>query len=481
MAKQFPKGFLWGGATAANQLEGGFNEGNKGLNIADVLPGGKERLHILQKPGFDFEVDEGKYYPNHEAIDFYHRYKEDIALFAEMGFKAYRMSIAWTRIFPNGDELEPSEEGLAFYDRVFDELLKHGIEPVVTISHYEMPVHLVKEYGGWRNREVITFFERYVEAIFNRYKGKVKNWMTFNEINSGLMMPIMGLGFSAKTEEDKYHPTFQAFHHQFVASAKAVKRCHELMPEAQIGCMIIYAPVYAYDSNPENVMYALEEEERFNYFCADVQVRGEYPSFIKRYFREHNIALEIEDGDLDIIKEGTVDYIGFSYYMSRTEKKEKSAEESAQGNMLSGVKNPFLKASDWGWEIDPIGLRVSLNKLYGRYQVPLFIVENGLGAYDKVEDDGSIQDDYRIEYLREHMKQMLEAIEDGVDLMGYTSWGCIDLVSASTGEYSKRYGFIYVDKHDDGSGTLERRRKKSFYWYKDVIASDGAILLSDRE
>lgn len=476
MAKQFPKGFLWGGATAANQMEGGFNEGNKGLNIADVLPGGKERLHILQNPGFDFEVDEGKYYPNHEAIDFYHRYKEDIALFAEMGFKAYRMSIAWTRIFPNGDELEPSEEGLAFYDRVFDELLKHGIEPVVTISHYEMPVHLVKEYGGWRNREVITFFERYVEAIFNRYKGKVKNWMTFNEINSGLMMPIMGLGFSVKTEEDKYQPTFQAFHHQFVASAKAVKRCHELMPEAQIGCMIIYAPVYAYDSNPENVMHALEEEERFNYFCADVQVRGEYPSFIKRYFREHNITLEIEDGDLDIIKEGTVDYIGFSYYMSRTEKKVKSAEERAQGNMLSGVKNPFLKASDWGWEIDPIGLRVSLNKLYGRYQVPLFIVENGLGAYDKVEDDGSIQDDYRIEYLREHMKQMLEAIEDGVDLMGYTSWGCIDLVSASTGEYSKRYGFIYVDKHDDGSGTLERKRKKSFYWYKNVIASDGAAL-----
>ncbi|MEF3331015.1 glycoside hydrolase family 1 protein [Oceanobacillus oncorhynchi] len=477
MAKAFPEGFLWGGATAANQLEGGFHEGNKGLNIAEVLPGGKERLQVLRNPGFQFEIEEGKSYPNHEAIDFYHRYKEDIALFAEMGFKAFRLSIAWSRIFPNGDELEPNEEGLAFYDKVIDELLKYDIEPVVTISHYEMPLHLVKEYGGWRNREAITFFERYTEAIFTRYQGKVKYWMTFNEINSGLMMPIMGLGFAIKKEEDRYQPTFQAFHHQFVASAKAVKRCHEIMPKAQIGCMIIYAPFYVYDSNPENVMDALEKDERFNYFCTDVQVRGEYPAYIQRYFREHNIELEIEDGDLDIIKEGTVDYISFSYYMSKTEKKVDVNGGQADGNiLLGGVKNPFLKASDWGWEIDPVGLRISLNRLYSRYQMPLFIVENGLGAYDKVEEDGSIQDDYRIDYLREHMKQMLEAVEDGVDLMGYTSWGCIDLVSASTGEMSKRYGFIYVDKHDDGSGTLERKRKKSFYWYKDTIAANGANL-----
>lgn len=474
---KFPKGFLWGGATAANQMEGGFYEGNKGLNIADVLPGGKERLSILHTPGFNFEIDKEKYnYPNHEGIDFYHRYKEDIALFAEMGFKVFRMSIAWTRIFPNGDELEANEEGLAFYDRVFDELHKYGIEPVVTISHYEMPVNLVKEYGGWRDRQVVTFFERYVNAIFNRYKNKVKYWMTFNEINSGLVMPIMGLGFSIIKEEDKYQPTFQAFHHQFVASALAVKACHKIIPDAQIGCMIIYAPAYSYDSNPENVMFALEEERRFNNFCADVQVRGEYPSFIKRYFKEHNINLEIQDGDLEIIKEGTVDYIGFSYYMSRTEKKVKTAEEAGQGNIIGGVKNPFLKASDWGWEIDPTGLRISLNQLYDRYQVPLFVVENGLGAYDKVEEDGSINDDYRIDYLREHIKAMGEAIEDGVELMGYTSWGCIDLVSASTGEMSKRYGFIYVDKHDDGSGTLERSRKKSFFWYKDVIASNGKQL-----
>jgi 6-phospho-beta-glucosidase len=478
MAEKFPEDFLWGGATAANQMEGGFHEGNKGLNIADVLPGGKERLKILAEPGFNFEIDKSKYsYPNHEGIDFYHRYKEDIALFAEMGFKAFRLSIAWTRIFPNGDELEPNEEGLAFYDRVFDELHKHGIEPVVTISHYEMPVNLVKEYGGWRNREVITFFERYVKAIFNRYKHKVKNWMTFNEINSGLIMPIMGLGFSIKEESDKYKPTFQAFHHQFVASAIAVKVGHEIIPDSKIGCMILFAPVYSYDSNPENQLFALQEERFFNYYCADVQVRGEYSPFIKRYFEKHGIELDIQEGDLELIKEGTVDYIGFSYYMSRTEKVEKPHEEKTEGNIMSGVKNPFLKASDWGWEIDPTGLRISLNKLYDRYEVPLFVVENGLGAYDKVEEDGSINDDYRIDYLREHVRAMRDAInEDGVDLMGYTSWGCIDLVSASTGEMSKRYGYIYVEKHDDGSGTLDRKKKKSFFWYKDVIASNGADL-----
>ncbi|RCW62580.1 glycoside hydrolase family 1 protein [Saliterribacillus persicus] len=473
----FPENFLWGGATAANQIEGGFYEGNKGLNIADVLPGGKERLSILQSPGFNFEVDSEKYYyPNHEAIDFYHRYKEDIALFAEMGFKVFRMSIAWTRIFPKGTELEANEEGLAFYDRVFDELHKYAIEPVVTISHYEMPLNLVKEYGGWRNREVITFFERYVLAIFNRYKNKVKYWMTFNEINSGFIMPIQGLGFSIQKESDKYQPTFQAFHHQFVASSIAVKACHEIIPNAKIGNMILYAPVYAYDSDPENVMYALQEERIFNYFCADMQVRGEYPAYIKRYFKEHGIELEIEDADLDLIKEGTVDFIGFSYYMSRTEKMDKSDSTNSEGNLIGGVKNPYLQASDWGWEIDPVGLRISLNQLYDRYQIPLFVVENGLGAYDKVEADGSINDDYRIDFLKNHIQAMAEGLKDGVELMGYTSWGCIDLVSASSGQFSKRYGFIYVDKHDDGSGTLERKKKKSFFWYQNVIKSNGEKL-----
>ncbi|MEH7095370.1 glycoside hydrolase family 1 protein [Neobacillus vireti] len=474
---KFPEGFLWGGATAANQLEGAYQEGGKGLNLADVLPGGKVRLELLMKPGFNYEIEQDKYhYPNHEGIDFYHRYKEDIALFAEMGFKVFRMSIAWSRIFPRGDEETPNEEGLAFYDRVFDELHKHGIEPVVTISHYETPLHLIKEYGAWKNRKLIGFFERYVRTIFDRYKNKVKYWMTFNEINGATHFPLFGLGFSASSEEARLQESFQGLHHQFVASALAVKIGHEIIPGSQIGCMLVYAPVYAFDSNPDNVMYALREEQIFNYYCGDVQVRGEYPAFAKRYFEENAIKLDIQEGDLEIIKEGTVDYIGFSYYMSRTEKKQKENEEGASGNIIGGVKNPFLKASDWGWEIDPEGLRISLNKLYDRYQVPLFIVENGLGAKDTVEADGSINDDYRIDYLRDHIKAMGEAIKDGVNLMGYTPWGCIDLVSASTGEMSKRYGFIYVDRHDDGSGSLERSKKKSFFWYKDVIATNGEQL-----
>lgn len=435
------------------------------------------RQQLLREKGLQFAIDKEKYtYPNHEAIDFYHRYKEDIALFAEMGFKAFRLSIAWTRIFPNGTELEPNEEGLAFYDRVFDELHKYGIEPVVTISHYEMPLHLAKEYGGWRSRELVTLFERYAKVIFQRYKDKVKYWLTFNEINGALHFPLMSMGFVPESEETKYQELFQAFHHQFVASSLAVKACREIIPDAKIGCMILAAPVYPYDCNPENVMHALEEERLLNFFCADVQVRGEYPSFMKRVFDERGVKLDIRDGDLELIKKHTVDYIGLSYYMSVTQKKDKMDDELIPGSVFDGVKNPFLKASDWGWEIDPIGLRIILNRLYDRYRVPLFIVENGLGAHDKVEEDGSIHDDYRIDYLRRHIEAAREAIADGVELIGYLVWGCIDLVSASTGEFSKRYGLIYVDKHDDGSGTLERRKKKSFYWYQRVIVTNGEVL-----
>jgi Beta-glucosidase/6-phospho-beta-glucosidase/beta-galactosidase len=474
---RFPRGFLWGGATAANQIEGAYNKDGKGLTIADVLPGGKLRLEMIAGKT-PMEIDLEKYsYPNHEAIDFYHRYKEDIALFAEMGFKCFRMSISWARIFPNGTEEKPNEEGLAFYDRLFDELAKYDIEPVVTISHYEMPLTLAKEYGGWSNRKLIEYFERYVNVLFERYKGKVKYWMTFNEINGAFMIPIMSLGCSYDREDpNRSQAIFQALHHQFVASAIAVKACHDIIPDSKVGCMIISAPIYPYSSNPEDVLCALQEDQQWNYFCTDVQVRGKYPSYKARIFAKNKIKLEIEDGDLEIIEQGCVDYIGFSYYMSRTEKAEKLGHEQSMGNLLSGVKNPYLEASEWGWEIDPVGLRISLNQLYDRYQVPLFIVENGLGAKDKVEEDGSIEDDYRINYMKSHLSASADAIADGVELIGYTSWGCIDLVSAGTGQYSKRYGFIYVDKHDDGSGNLERTPKKSFHWYKDVISTNGSEL-----
>ncbi|MDR3021532.1 MAG: 6-phospho-beta-glucosidase [Clostridiales bacterium] len=473
----FPKEFLWGGAIAANQAEGAFDKGGKGLTIADVLPGGKGRLKMIMD-SVDLEIDKTKYtYPNHEGIDFYHRYKEDIALFAEMGFKVFRLSISWARIFPNGDQSQPNEEGLKFYDDVFDQLKEYNIEPLVTMSHYEMPLNLAKKYGGWKNRKLIAFFENYAKVLFNRFKNKVKYWLTFNEINSAFMMPIMSLGFSADRKTvHGMQCILQGLHHQFVASALVVQHCHAIISDAQIGCMQIFAPVYPYSSNPDDVLTALQEDQIFNYYCTDVQVRGKYSSFCQRLYSQCGTRPEIVKGDLEIIAKGKVDFISFSYYMSRTEKAEKNPLETGMGNMLSGVKNPYLQASDWGWEIDPVGLRVILNQVYDRYQIPLFIVENGLGATDKVQADGTINDDYRIDYFRTHIQALGSAIADGVQVLGYTSWGCIDLVSAGTGEYSKRYGFVYVDKHDDGSGTMKRLRKKSFYWYKKVIQSNGQNL-----
>ncbi|MHC5374109.1 glycoside hydrolase family 1 protein [Enterococcus sp. LJL120] len=477
---KFPENFLWGGATAANQLEGAFDRDGKGLSVADAMPGGKERLAILASDDFDWSIDESKYtYPNHRGIDHYDRFKEDIALFAEMGFKCYRFSIAWSRIFPQGDEMEPNEAGLKFYDELIDECLKYNIEPVITISHYEMPLNLATTYGGWKNRQLIDFYERYANTVLTRFHSKVKYWMTFNEINSSFHAPVLSQGLINKTGAKDFKSIIQGWHNQFVASAKAVKIGHELNPDLQIGCMIIYATTYSMDSNPINQMATIKQNQEFNFYCADVQVRGKYSAFTNRFFKEHGITwadLEVEDQDFALIKEHTVDYVGFSYYMSAVV--DIVSEDNAQvaGNLLGGVKNPFLEASDWGWQIDPEGMRIALNEIYNRYQVPCFIVENGLGAYDKIEADGSIVDDYRIDYLQRHIAAMAEAIEDGVDLIGYTPWGCIDLVSASTGEMSKRYGFVYVDLDDEGQGTLDRSKKKSFDWYQKVIATNGEDL-----
>ncbi|MGC6767517.1 glycoside hydrolase family 1 protein [Enterococcus sp. LJL128] len=475
----FPEGFLWGGATAANQLEGGYREDGKGLSVADAMPGGKERLAVLSSETFDWSIDEEKYvYPNHRGIDHYYRFKEDIKLFAEMGFKCYRFSIAWARIFPQGDELEPNEAGLAFYEEMIDECLTYGIEPVITISHYEMPLHLAVEYGGWKNRKLIDFFERYAQVVLTRFHEKVKYWMTFNEINSAFHMPVLSQGLIKQTGAGDKQNLFQAWHNQFVASSKAVKIGHDLNPELKIGCMIIYATTYSLDANPVNQMATLEQNQEFNFFCTDVQVRGEYPAYTNRIFKKYGVdaeKLEILEGDLDLLKAYPVDYIGFSYYMSTAVTITEKSEE-VNGNLLGGVKNPFLKASEWGWQIDPEGLRIALDELYDRYQKPLFIVENGLGAIDQVDENFYVADDYRIDYLRQHILAMEKAIEDGVDLMGYTPWGCIDLVSASTGEMSKRYGFIYVDLDDNGAGSMNRYKKKSFDWYKQVIESNGKKL-----
>lgn len=469
--KGFRKDFLWGGATAANQLEGAYNEGGKGLTIADISPGGKQRMPLMFS-GMPLEIDESKYtYPNHKGIDFYHRYKEDIALFAEMGFKTFRMSISWARIFPQGNEAEPNEAGLAYYENVIDELLKYNIEPTITISHYETPLHLVKEYGGWKNKELITLFEKYARTILERFGKKVTYWMTFNEINTGLMGSFFSTAMRESTEQENY----QALHNQFVASSLATKIAKEVNPAIQMGCMSIYATMYSYDSNPVNVQATQTTNRMFNYFCNDLQVRGEYPSYALAYFAEKGINVEMTEAELEIIKNYTVDYLSFSYYMSSTVSvNPEHQDEKSQGNFFGGVKNPFLEASEWGWEIDPIGLRVALSDLYGRYGVPLYISENGLGAIDTPDENYVINDDYRIDYLEKHMAEMKKAVVlDGVDLMAYTPWGCIDLVSASTGEMSKRYGFIYVDLDDEGKGDMSRHKKKSFDWYKEIIATNG--------
>lgn len=477
--KSFPANFLWGGATAANQFEGAWNVDGKGPSTSDMLTGGTRTAsrRISRK------IEEGTHYPSHEAIDFYHRYKEDIALFAEMGFKTFRMSINWTRIFPTGMESEPNQAGLTFYDNVFDELKKYGIEPLVTISHYEMPFALTEKYNGWASREVIDCFMKYVETVFNRYKNKVKYWLTFNEINIGTMAfgGYQGLGIlnegTIESEHPKDNPAlrFQALHHQFIASAKAVKLGHEINPDFKIGCMIAYMTIYPYSCNPDDILLAQDKMNFHNYYCGDVQVRGEYPYFAKRYLEENNIEIKMEDGDLEILKEGVVDYYTLSYYMSTCASVNPELE-AISGNLLGGFKNPYLKASDWGWQIDPKGLRYTLREIYGRYGIPIMLVENGLGAYDKLEEDGTINDNYRIDYFKEHILQMKESIKDGVNLWGFTPWGCIDLVSASTGEMEKRYGFIYVDKDNDGKGTLNRIKKNSFNWYKKVIETNGEAL-----
>ena len=466
---KFPENFLWGGATAANQFEGAYNEDGKGLSIQDIMPNGI-RGPISEEPTEDNMKLVG--------IDFYHRYKEDIKLFAEMGFKTFRLSIAWSRIFPNGDDKEPNEKGLEFYDKVFDELAKYGIEPLVTLSHYETPLALAKNYDGWVDRRVIGFFENYVRTVFTRYKDKVKYWLTFNEINSALHFPLMSAGIWTPKEKLSKQDLYQAMHHELVASALAVKIGHEINPNFKIGCMILGVPNYPLTPMPSDVLKAMEQD-RSNLFFADIHARGEYPKYMNRYFKENNIEIKFEEGDKEILK-NTVDFISFSYYMSSCATADPEKNKAGKGNLISGVPNPYLKASDWGWQIDPEGLRYILNFFYDRYQKPLFIVENGLGAVDELitDENGNktVNDDYRINYLNDHLVQVAEAIEDGVELMGYTTWGCIDLVSASTAELRKRYGFIYVDRNDDGTGTLERYKKKSFDWYKEVIATNGGSL-----
>lgn len=485
----FPKNFLWGGATAANQCEGAWNVDGRGLTEWDITTAGSKqqsrKITYIDKEGkpgaiSNFEIPpkdskcavlDNYYYPNHEGIDFYHHYKEDIMLFAEMGFKCYRMSISWTRLFPLGIEETPNPKGVEFYKNVFKELRKYNIEPLVTIWHFDTPLYLEENYGGWNNRKTIECFDRYARCCFEEFKGLVHYWLTFNEINDTVMFVEL---MDGEGSDNLYQEAYQQLHYQLVASSHAVKMAHEIDKDNKVGCMIAGITYYPGTCDPKDILECQHKWEQNVYYCGDVHCFGEYPTYAKRLWEEHNVHLDITEQDLKDLKEGVVDLYTFSYYMS-TVVTTHEIDEIVGGNYSQGAKNPYLQYSDWGWAVDATGLQYFLEMMYSRYHKPMIITENGLGAKDRVEEDGAIHDPYRIEYIKEHVKAMDKAITNGVDLIGYTYWGCIDLVSASTGEMSKRYGFIYVERDDEGNGSLKRSKKDSFEWYKKLIESNGEL------
>lgn len=479
--RPFSDDFLWGGATAANQCEGAYLEDGKGLSVADMMSGGShtEPRHI------GLTRDPDRYYPYDRGADCYHRYHEDIELMAEMGFTSYRMSIAWARIFPNGDDAEPNEAGLAHYEAVFRELREHGIEPLVTLSHNELPLGIVTGYGGWPNKRVIDLYVRYCTTVFSRYRDLVRYWLPFNEVNN-LLLPLGGFiqggilneGTCTFTDQvDDPSKRLNALNNVLIASARAVAAGRRINPDFRFGTMICHITRYPRTCAPDDQLLAQRDDLVHNCLCADVMLRGAYPYYAQTYLRELGVELALSDEERRDLREGTCDFYTFSYYQSIcVTEHEDEFPESTSGNIMGGVKNPYLEVSAWDWPIDPVGLRYTLNKVYDRYGVPVMITENGLGAEDRVEEDGSVHDPYRIAYLRRHIEEMRKAVDDGVDLRGYYPWGCIDLVSVSTGEMRKRYGFIYVDADDAGNGTFDRSRKDSFWWYQRVIETNGEDL-----
>jgi len=486
MMKKFPKDFLWGGAIAASQADGAWDEDGKGIDTQDLryFDAAWDRETRQENRNINMtsarfaeamKAEDIEHYPFRWGIDFYHNYKEDLVLFEEMGMKIFRTSINWARIYPNGDDELPNEEGIRFYKDLFTECHKRGMKVFATILHYNIPVHLVTAYGGWKNRKVIDFYEKYCRTLFERLGGLVDYWLPFNEINCSRFNPWNGCCLINDQEEHYEQAIFQCTHHQFLANARAIRAAHEMLPGSMVGGMIARFTSYPATCKPADVMQSILDENYKNYFYTDVMARGYYPSYTDRMFRELGVTIQKEPGDDELLRENTVDFLSFSYYMSMISSNDPDYEVTS-GNLLSGKKNPYLETSAWGWQIDPEGIRISLNEMYDRYQLPLFIAENGLGANDRVEEDGSIHDSYRIDYLREHVKQIAEALEDGVDLLGYTMWGIIDIVSCGTIEMSKRYGVIHVDRDESGHGTNQRRKKDSFEWYRKCIASDGTEL-----
>lgn len=484
MNKEFPKDFLWGGALSACQAEGAYNEDGKTLTIPEIMkfnPNNDRKITKQMQINMEMikeaqnDTDTIKY-PKRRGINFYHTYKDDIALFAEMGFKVFRYSISWARVFPNGDDNAPNEKALKFYDNVIDECIKYNMKPLITISHFDMPIVLIEKFGGWYSRELIDLYLRYCEVIFNRYKGKVKHWVTFNEINMSVKAGAKTLGILNEGQSNYEEMLFQGLHHQFVAASKATKLAHEIDDDNMIGSMVAYFTTYPYTCKPTDALAMQSDDQMKNLFFLDVLNKGEYPYYSKTYFEKNNIKLDIKEGDMDNIKNNTADFVGMSYYNSMISSNDGEQLELTAGNVHSVYKNPHLPANEWGWQIDPVGLRYTLNHIFDRYNLPIFILENSSGFIDKLNDDFTINDPYRIDFLRQHIEQMKLAIEDGVNVIGYTMWGPIDMISSGTSEMTKRYGFIYVDQDDYGNGTMKRYKKDSFYWYKNVIKTNGEEL-----
>ncbi len=471
---KFPENFLWGGAVAANQCEGAYGVDGKGMSLADI------HLHHtnqdITKHDSDVTLAQVKeaiedkvgYYPKRHGIDFYHTYKDDLKLLSEMGFKTFRTSIDWSRIFPNGDELEPNQKGLEFYDGLIDEIIRLGMEPIISMLHYETPLNITLNYGGWHNRKVVDMFARYGEVLLNRYQNKVKYWIVINQINLMYHESFNSVAICKDQVDNLDEAKYQAIHNQFVASALIVEKAREINPNMQMGTMLADCTAYPESCDPDDVVMAMKRN-RLQYFFSDVQLRGEYPGYMKRFFAENHFDIKEIAGDAEILKNNTMDFLAVSYYYSQM--------VSAKNSMdpIDTTKNPYLKANPWGWAIDSKGLYNALSQYYDRYQVPLMIAENGFGMYDKLED-GTVHDDYRISYLSQHIAQLKEAIKDGVEIFAYCAWGPIDIVSCSSAEMEKRYGFIYVDIDNQGNGTHQRIKKDSFYWYKKVIETNGEEL-----
>lgn len=472
----FPEGFLWGGAVAANQCEGAWQEGGKGMCLADInefqndIPldqkyNGEEITEHVR----ELMASTTKVFPKRWGIDFYHTYKEDLKLLAELGLKTFRTSINWARIFPNGDDAEPSEEGLAFYDNLIDEIRAGGMEPMITCLHYEMPVALTLNYNGWYSRELIDLFERYCKVILDRYHDRVKLWIPINQINLVSVESYNALGICADRVDNLLEAKYQALHNQMVACARVCRYAHETYPDLQVGMMLCGGPAYPGSAKPEDVLACMRHNQT-DYFFGDVMLRGHYPGYMLRFFEDNGLDVRFGEGDLDDLAAGTADFMSFSYYYTSV------CDEKTYESGNSDRSNELLPANPWGWSIDPLGLRFTLNEFYDRWRKPIYITENGIGYHDKLEEDGHVRDPYRVEYFRAHIEQMREAICDGVDLRGYYAWGPIDIVSCSSSEMTKRYGFIYVDLDDYGQGSGKRVKKDSFDWYRHVIETNGAEL-----